>query len=375
MLHVWTPLPSGIRRAHGAVTSMKVPLLDLRAQYTKIGNEIEAAVRRVLASGHYIMGDDVGELERELAADHRLLHGIAVSSGTDALLASLWALDIQPGDEVITTAMSFFATAGAVARLGGVPVFADIDPVTFNLDPASALNRVTNKTKAIIPVHLFGRIAEMRQLYEVGIPIVEDAAQAVGAPTLGTLGKLVTLSFFPSKNLGAAGDAGMVLSNDDALSERVRLYRTHGSRPKYVHHVVGANLRMDTLQAAILRVKRPHLARWNELRRSNANAYRELLADTPLVLPTDAPGHVWHHFVVRAPRRDDLRLALRAAEIETEVYYPRPLHLQPCFPGGKEGDLPHSERAANEVLALPIHPDLNVEQLEHVSRAIHSFYG
>ncbi|HEY6034203.1 MAG TPA: DegT/DnrJ/EryC1/StrS family aminotransferase, partial [Kofleriaceae bacterium] len=279
-----------------------------------------------------------------------------------------------PGDEVITTAMSFFATAGAVARLGATPVFADIDPRTFNLDPASALARVTSKTRAIIPVHLFGRLADVDALATANVPIVEDAAQAVGAPGMGKRNNLVTLSFFPSKNLGAAGDAGMVLCDDASLSDRVRLYRTHGSRPKYVHHVVGANLRMDTLQAAILRVKRPHLAAWNAQRRRNAALYRELLAGTPLVLPDDAPGHVWHHFVVRAPKRDELRAHLRAREIETEVYYPLPLHLQPCFPGGKQGDLPEAERAAAEVLALPVHPDLAPAQLEWVAQAVRELY-
>jgi dTDP-4-amino-4,6-dideoxygalactose transaminase len=354
---------------------MRVPLLDLKAQYAALGPQIEDAVKRVLASGHYIMGEDVAQLEQELAADHGLAHGIAVSSGTDALLAALWALDVGPGDEVVTTAMSFFATAGAVARLGATPVFADIDPQTFNLDPRSALARVTARTKAIIPVHLFGRLADVEALAPAGVPIIEDAAQAVGAPGLGKHGKLVTLSFFPSKNLGAAGDAGMVLTADGALADRVRLYRAHGSRPKYVHHVVGANLRMDTLQAAILRVKRAHLAGWNARRREHAALYRELLADTPLVLPQDAPGHVWHHFVVRAPRRDELRAYLREREIETEVYYPSPLHLQPCFPGHREGELPESERAAREVLALPVHPDLQRTQLEWVASAVRGFYA
>jgi dTDP-4-amino-4,6-dideoxygalactose transaminase len=353
---------------------VKVPLLDLPAQYAAIGPDLDAAVRRVLASGHFIMGEDVAAFESEMASDAGLPHAIAVSSGTDALLAALWALGIGPGDEVVTTAMSFFATAGCVARLGATPVFADIDPRTFNLDPASALSRVTARTKAIIPVHLFGRLADVAALAGANVPIVEDAAQAVGAPGLG-VGKLVTLSFFPSKNLGAAGDAGMVLSSDDALADRVRLYRLHGARPKYVHHVVGANLRMDTLQAAILRVKRPYLAGWHAKRRHNALAYRQLLAGTPLVLPDDVPGHVWHHFVVRAPRRDELQAFLREREIQTEVYYPTPLHLQPCFPGGKPGDLPEAERAAREVLALPVHPDLDDAQLDYVAASVRAFYA
>lgn len=348
---------------------MRVPLGDLAKQYAALKGEIDAAVERVLASGRYIMGEDVGELERELAADAGIAHGIAVSSGSDALLVALWALGVGPGDEVITSALSFFAPAGAIARLGATPVFADIDPATFNVSPTSIAARVTSRTKAIVPVHLFGRVAE---LPATELPIVEDAAQAIGAP-IGK-GRAATLSFFPAKNLGAAGDAGMVLTNDDALADRMRLYRVHGARPKYFHHVVGANMRMDTLQAAILRVKRRHLAGWNESRRANALRYQGALASTPLVLPADAPGHVWHHYVVRAPRRDELRAYLGERGIETEVYYPTPLHLQPCFPGGREGDCPEAERACREVLALPVHPELAPEQLDYVSESIASFY-
>jgi dTDP-4-amino-4,6-dideoxygalactose transaminase len=347
---------------------VKVPLLDLRAQHQSIGSEVEAAVRRVLGSGHYILGEEVESLEAEIAGDVGLPHAIGVSSGTDALLATLWALGIGPGDEVITTAMSFFATAGAIARLGAKPVFADID-AHFNLDPDSALERITARTRAIVPVHLFGRRAEIDPLQEANLPIVEDAAQALGVP----LRRIATLSFFPSKNLGAAGDAGMVVTSDAELADRIKLLRAHGSRPKYVHHVIGGNFRLDALQAAILRAKRPHLAEWNARRRHNAGRYRELLAKTPLILPEDAPGHMWHHFVVRAPRRDELRQHLASREIETEVYYPRPLHLQPCF-SGKEGDLPRAEAAAREVLALPVHPDLSDEQLEFVAKAVGDFF-
>ncbi len=348
---------------------MKVPLVDLAAQYRALADELDAAVHRVLASGHYILGEDVAAFEAEMAGDSGHAHAIGVSSGSDALLAALWALDVGPGDEVITSAFSFFATAGAIARLGATPVFADID-ASFNLAPASALARVTPKTKAIVPVHLFGRLADTAPLAAAGLPIVEDAAQAVGAPHLGPI---ATLSFFPSKNLGAAGDAGMVLCNDAQLADEIRLYRNHGARPKYLHHLVGANLRLDTLQAAILRVKRPHLAAWTAARRANAARYRELLAGTPLVLPDDAPGHVWHHYVVRAPHRDELRDFLRAREIETEVYYPRPLHEQPCFATGDA--LPEAERAAAEVLALPVHAELVDVQLEYVADAIRAFYG
>ena len=354
---------------------MKVPLLDLRAQHASVGEEVESAVRRVLASGHYILGEDVAALERELAADVGLPHAIGVSSGTDALLAGLWALGIGPGDEVITTALSFFATAGAIARLGAKPVFADIEPDSFNLDADSALDRVNPRTRAIIPVHLFGRPANIVALQQSGLPIVEDAAQALGCPGLGKLSRLVTLSFFPSKNLGAAGDAGMVLTGDAELADRVRLLRAHGSRPKYVHHVVGGNFRLDTIQAAILRAKRPHLPAWQARRKQNAARYHQLLQKTPLALPQAVDGHAWHHFVVRAPRRDELRKHLSEREIESEVYYPRPLHLQPCFSGNKAGDLPEAERACREVLALPVHPDLSDAQLEFVAATVEEFYG
>jgi dTDP-4-amino-4,6-dideoxygalactose transaminase len=349
---------------------MRVPFLDLVAQYAALGPEIEAAVRRVLASGRYILGEDVAALEREVAGDHGLPHAVAVSSGSDALLAALWGCGVGPGDEVVTTAMSFFASAGAIARLGATPVFADIDPATFGIDPASALAKITSRTKAILPVHLFGRVVELAPLIATGLPVVEDAAQAYGA-SIGA-GRAATLSFFPSKNLGAAGDAGMVLTSDAELADRLRLYRVHGARPKYHHHLVGANLRMDTLQAAILRAKRPCVAAWTARRRANAERYRELLAGTPLGLPADAPGHVWHQFVVRAPKRDALRAFLAAREIETEVYYPLPLHRQPCF--APSGFLPEAERAAGEVLALPVHAELAGAQLEYVAAAIAEFY-
>ncbi len=353
---------------------MKVGLADLPAQYAAIKTEVDAAVHRVLASGQYILGEEVAAFEKEVATDHQIAHAVGVSSGSDALLAALWALGIGQGDEVITPAFSFFASAGAIARLGATPVFADIDPATFTLDAASALSKITSRTKAILPVHLFGRPC---QRIETKLPIVEDAAQAYGT----TVGSLATLSFFPTKNLGAAGDAGMVLVADPELADELRLISSHGAKPKYVHHIVGANLRLDALQAAILRVKRPHVAAWTAQRRANANRYRELLAGTPLVLPTDAPNHVWHHFVVRVPPRassslsgrDELRAHLAARDIETEVYYPRALHVQPCF-GGEEGSLPEAERACREVLALPIHAQLDEEQLQHVGDSIRAFY-
>ena len=344
---------------------MQVPLVDLASQYAALAPEIDAAVKRVLASGHYINGDDIVAFEREMATAHA--HAIAVSSGSDALLAALFALGVTAGDEVVTSPFTFFATAGAIARLGATPVFADVDPLTFNLDPGAALAAITPRTRAILPVHLFGRIADS---IPTSLPILEDAAQAVGSTHLGPL---VALSFFPSKNLGAVGDAGMVLTDDAALADRIRLYRAHGAKPKYEHHVVGANARMDTLQAAILRAKLPHLPSWNARRRAHATTYRALLAGTPLTLPEDAPGHVWHQFVVRAPDRDALHGFLRAREIETAVYYPKPLHLQAPFSTG--ASLPHAERAAREVLALPVHPHLTEAQLGHVAASITAFYA
>jgi len=343
---------------------VKVGLADLQTQYATLKTEIDAAVQRVLASGHYINGEDVAAFEHEVAADHAVAHAIGVSSGSDALLAALWAVGVSPGDEVITSALSFFATAGAIARLGATPVFADIDD-TFNLDPVVALSKITSRTKAIVPVHLFGRPCELPL---TNLPLVEDAAQAYGI----SVGALATLSFFPTKNLGAAGDAGMVLVRDAELAERIRLYRGHGARPKYVHHVVGANLRLDTLQAAILRVKRGRVAAWTAKRRANAARYRELLAGTSLVIPGDAADHVWHHFVVRSDRRDELRAFLAGREIETAVYYPRALHLQPCF-DGRAGEFPEAERATREVLALPIHADLVDDQLAFVAESIRAF--
>jgi dTDP-4-amino-4,6-dideoxygalactose transaminase len=358
---------------------MKVPLLDLRAQYASIAPAVEAAVRRVLESGHYILGEDVAAFERELAAATGRAHAVGVSSGTDALLLALMALGVQPGDEVVTTPLSFFATVGAIARLGARPVFADVERCSLNLDPEAALARVTPKTRAILPVHLFGRACALDPLRRAGVPVVEDAAQAIGLPDLGRGTRCATLSFFPSKNLGAAGDAGAVVCDDAELADRLRLLRAHGSRPKYVHHVVGGNFRIDTLQAAILRAKLPHLDGWNTARRRHAERYRARLAATPLDLPEATATHVWHHFVVRVPdgRRDALRAHLAARQIESEVYYPTPLHLQPCFEklGYKPGDLPEAERACAEVLALPVHPDLTTAQLDHVVAATREFFA
>jgi dTDP-4-amino-4,6-dideoxygalactose transaminase len=354
---------------------VRVPLLDLKRQWQAIGPEVEAAALRVLKSGQYVLGPEVDAFEAEMAERMRLPHAIAVSSGSDALLVALWALGVGPGDEVVTTSLSFFATVGAIVRLGATPVFVDVEPDGLNLDIDAAARAVTARTKAIVPVHLFGRVVPLRSL--VGkVPIVEDAAQAVGATGVCEYGVAATLSFFPSKNLGAAGDGGMVLTRDAQLADKIRLMRQHGSKPKYVHALIGGNFRIDALQAAILRAKLPHLDNWNRRRAKNATRLREHLLGTPLELPTATPGHLWHQYVVRAPQRDALREHLKQHEIDTEVYYPVPLHLQSCFAplGYKRGDFPEAERACEEVLALPVHPDLDDAQLDFMCETIHRFY-
>jgi dTDP-4-amino-4,6-dideoxygalactose transaminase len=371
---------------------MKVPLLDLQAQYAGIRDEALAAIARVCDSQRFIMGPEVEALERELAAMLHIRHAVGVSSGTDALLLALMALKIGPGDEVVTSAYSFFATAGSIARLGARPAFVDIDPVTFNLNPALVDAACTPSTKAVIPVHLYGLMADMPPLMQIAerrhLRVVEDAAQAIGAQRdgsyAGTVGDAGCFSFFPSKNLGAFGDAGLVTTNDETLDGALRLLRMHGAQPKYFHKEVGGNFRMDALQAAVLRVKAPHLAQWTEGRRRNADLYRRLIADAGLedriTVPVEVPGafHIYHQFVVRAgARRDDLRSHLLSRGVETEIYYPVPLHLQDCFAplGYRNGAFPHAEAAARETLALPIYSELTEAQIAYVVRAIAEFFG
>ncbi len=369
--------------------STGVPLLDLQAQYQPLRAEILAAIERVCDSQRFIMGPEITALEQEMAAMLGIRHAVAVSSGTDALLLALMALDIKAGDEVVTPTYSFFATAGAVARLGATPVLVDVDEATFNLDPATLAKAITPKTKAIIPVHLFGQSAEMEPILSVaakaGIPVVEDAAQAIGATyksqPIGGLGAFGCFSFFPSKNLGAFGDAGLLTTNDDALAKKARLLRTHGMEPRYYHHVVGANFRMDALQAAILRVKAPHLAGWTERRRANADRYRTLFRDAGLLdrvtLPVEAPErrHIYNQFVIRTSDRDGLKKHLDAAGIGTEIYYPVPFHQQPCFAylGHRTGDFPRAERAAGDSLAIPIYSELTLDQQQTVVGAVAAF--
>ena len=355
---------------------MKVPLLDVKAQNAPLRGALLEAVTRVMDSGAFILGPEVEAFEKELAAALGVARAIGVSSGTDALLVALMALGVGPGDEVVTTPLSFFATVGCIARLGARPVFADIEPESFNLDPAAAAAACGPKTRAVIPVHLFGRPAT---LPKVNLPVVEDAAQSIGACKLG--GIMSCLSFFPSKNLGAFGDGGAVLCDDAPTADKVVLLRAHGSRPKYVHQMVGGNFRLDALQAAILRVKLPQLAGWTSGRRANAERYRRLFAATPgipseLRMPQDVPGHIYNQFVIRAPRRDGLREHLSKQGIGTEVYYPLALHLQPCFAGMglRAGAFPHAEAATKEALALPIFAELTEEQQAFVVAQIAAYY-
>jgi len=369
---------------------MNVPLLDLKAQYATIREEVRAAVERVFESQHFIMGPEVTGLEAEVAEYCHCSHAVGVSSGSDALLVALMASGVKPGDEVILPTYTFFATAGAVWRLGAKPVFVDVLPDTYNIDPQAIEASLTARTKAIIPVHLYGQVADIDAVLEVagkhGLRVIEDAAQAIGSESkgrrAGSWGDFGCFSFFPSKNLGGAGDGGMVTTCNDELADRVRLLRNHGYRPKYYNKVVGGNFRLDALQAAVLRVKLRHLDRWTEQRQHNANRYRELLAaaNLPQVkTPRDsAEGrHIYNQFVIRVPaeQRNALREFLSGSGVGTEIYYPVPLHLQECFSslGHRRGDFPVAEAAADETIALPIYPELSDAQLQQVVAAIASF--
>jgi dTDP-4-amino-4,6-dideoxygalactose transaminase len=368
---------------------MKVPLLDLQAQYRPLRGDILAAIARVADAQRFIMGPEIDALEAELGAQLGVEHAVSVSSGTDAVLLALMALDVKAGDEVVLPTYSFFATAGAVVRLGARPVLVDIDPITYNIDPEAAARAITPRTRAVMPVHLFGLSADLDPLMAAagaaGVPVIEDAAQAIGATyrsrPVGGIGAIGSVSFFPSKNLGAFGDAGLVTTNDAALAKRARLFRNHGMEPKYVHHVVGGNFRMDALQAAILRVKAPHLAAWTDARRANAASYRALFQaaglDGAIGLPSEPPDrrHIFNQFVIRTSGRDALKRHLDERGIGNEIYYPVPFHLQPCFAdlGHRRGDFPHAERAAEETLAIPIYGELTAGQQEEVVSAIAEF--
>jgi dTDP-4-amino-4,6-dideoxygalactose transaminase len=371
--------------------SVSVPALDLKAQYQAIRDEVESVVLGLFESQMFVMGPEVEKLEAELAALCGVARGIGCASGTDALLLPFVALGLGPGDEVITTPYTFFATAGSIWRTGAKPVFVDIEPKTYNIDPGLIECAITPRTRAVIPVHLYGQTADMDSIAEIarkhGLFVLEDAAQAIGAQykgrRAGSLGDAAALSFYPSKNLGGCGDGGMIMTNDPVLGRAVARLRVHGMEPKYHHHEVGFNSRLDALQAAVLRVKLRHLEAWTLARRAAAGRYWNLLEAHRLrevvVLPheTDGNVHVFNQYVVRVPAsiRDPLREFLSARQIGTEIYYPIPLHLQPCFAplGYRRGDFPHAESAANETIALPLYPELSDEQQRFVVGSIRQF--
>jgi dTDP-4-amino-4,6-dideoxygalactose transaminase len=367
----------------------KIPFLDLKAQFATIRHEVVDAVTRTLESQHFILGPEVDALEKEVCVVTGCRYSIGCASGSDALILALLALEIGRGDEVITTPFTFVASAGSIARVGAKPVFADIDPRTFNIDPSAIRKAITSRTKAIMPVHLFGLAADMNEVEDIAsdhkIPVIEDAAQAIGARyegrAVGSMGMMGCFSFFPSKNLGGAGDGGMVTTNDAGLADKLRVLRAHGARRKYEYEMLGMNSRLDALQAAILRVKLRHLDRWANARRNNADRYTDLFHEFRLKSWVTAPfvpprlTHVYNQFTVRVKKRDDLRAHLQGRDIPTEIYYPKSLHLQKAFSylGHKPGDFPISEGASSEVVSLPIYPELAEEQQRAVVAAIADF--
>ncbi len=370
---------------------MKVPLLDLTEQNQLLRPEVEAALGRVLDTNGFILGSEVKALEDELAGYCGTKYAIGCASGTDALLLALMALDVKAGDEVITTPYSFFATVSCITRLGAIPVFVDIDPETYNLDVAQIESKITEKTKAIQPVHLYGQCADMSALrrlgHKYGIPLVEDAAQAIGAEEFGmragSMSEIGCFSFYPSKNLGGMGDGGFMTTDDDDLAKKLFALRVHGSEKRYYHKWVGLNSRLDGFQGAVLRVKLPHLDTWSDQRKKNADNYRELFTDAGLSeqvgLPVERDNvrHIYNQFVIRVPgRRDELKSFLSENEIGTDIYYPVSLHLQECFAylGNKADDFPESEKASRETLALPIFPELKTEQQEYVVEKLAEFF-
>lgn len=378
---------------------MKVPLLDLKAQYETIRGDVDAAMRRVVESQVFINGPEVEAFEREVAAYSQTAHAVGLSSGTDAILVGLMALGVGPGDEVITSPNTFIATVSCIARLGARAVFVDVDAATYNLDPTKLEAAITPRTKVIVPVHLFGQLAEMDTIMTIanrrGIPVIEDGAQAIGAAWKGTrcggFGVLGCLSFFPSKNLGAFGDAGAVVLNDETLAKRIKLLRLQGQEPKYFSKILGGNFRLDALQAAVLRAKLPHLDGWTAGRQRNAATYRRLFAAAgvdpkflkpttanPVTLPVESPHarHIYNQFCIRSLNRDGLRAFLNDRGIGSEVYYPQPMHLQACFSGWghSRGEFPEAEAAADESLALPIYPELTEDMQRAVVDAVLQFH-
>ena len=384
---------------------MKVPLLDLKAQYQTIKKELDEALIKTAESQYFILGPEVEKLEKSLCGYLGCNYATGVSSGTDALLIALMAIGIQPGDEVIVPTYSFFATAGVISRLNAVPVFTDIDPVTFNINTDDIKKKITSKTKAIIPVHLYGQSAAMNEILEIAgdkIKVVEDAAQAIGVQykdgkSVGTIGDIGCFSFFPSKNLGGFGDGGLVVTNDKQLAERLHILRVHGGSPKYYHKIIGGNFRIDAIQAAVLNVKLPYLDSWSEKRRKNAEMYNTLFIEKGLAEETGRTEfdnknkillpkavyksdtlknyHIYNQYIIRVQQRDNLREFLVKNEIMTEIYYPVPFHLQECFAnlGYMKGDFPVSESIADTSLALPIYPELSQEQIEFAVDKIREF--
>ena len=368
---------------------MDIPAINLKAQFEPLREQMRAAIERVMDTQQFVLGAEVKSLEEEIARYSNTKHAVGCASGSDALLLALMALDIKAGDEVITTPFTFFATGSAIARLGARPVFVDIDAGTYNIDPAKVEAAITPRTRALMPVHMYGQCADMEPLMEIGrrhgIPIIEDAAQAIGAEDrgrrAGSIGLLGCFSFYPTKNLGGAGDGGMIVTNDDALAERLRALRVHGGITEYLHKEVGINSRLDALQAVVLRVKLPHLDQWSNERRGKADRYNELFSKanlpyeviTPFIRPDGR--HIFHQYIVRvATDRDALMAHLNKCGIGTKIYYPVPLHLQECFCylGYQAGDFPESERAAQETFALPVYPELTDEQQRYV---VSSFTG
>ncbi|MDN4072006.1 DegT/DnrJ/EryC1/StrS family aminotransferase [Fictibacillus terranigra] len=369
---------------------MKVPMLDLSEQYQILKEEIFASLEEIMSGSRFILGDNVKKLEKDVADYSAAKYGVGVANGSDALHISLLGCGVKQGDEVIVPSFTFFATAGAVARAGAVPVFVDIDPKTYNIDPAKIEAAVTEKTKAIIPVHLYGQMADMEPIAEIAkkhsLAIIEDAAQAIGSKykgkNVGELGTTATYSFFPTKNLGGYGDGGMIITNNEDIAETMRVIRVHGSKPKYYHHILGYNSRLDELQAGILNVKFPHLNTWSEARREKAAVYTELLNEklgdlvvTPFV--EEHNYHVFHQYTIQVPDRSGLQEFLKEQGIGSMIYYPKPLHLQPVFKelGYKEGDLPETEKAAERVLSLPMFPELKREQQEYVVEQIAAYFS
>ena len=386
---------------------MKVPLLDLTLQYQELKKELDEAVLRVSESQYFILGPEVEKMEKEFCEFLGCKYAIGVSSGTDALLLALMAIDLKPGDEVIVPTYSFFATAGVVSRLNAVPVLTDNDPVSFNIDPNEIENKITPNTRAIIPVHLYGQSADMDPIMEIAknhnLIVIEDGAQAISSEykdgrNAGTIGDMGCYSFFPSKNLGCYGDGGLVVTNDDKLAHMLKIKRVHGGEPKYYHRVIGGNFRLDALQAAVISVKLPHLNKWSESRRKNAERYNQLFIGAGLAEETgrtefdennsvllpkavyrDYEGltnyHIYNQYIIRVEDRDDLRRALADNGVSTEIYYPVPFHLQDCFSdlGYHEGDFPHAENAGKSSLAIPIYPELRDEQLLYVVEKIKEF--